>query len=182
MADEAAMEEAPPVTEKRRGLAIPVAIGAACLLLGVGGTLAGVYFTVGLGGETAAAVPEEGAAASAVGSLPVSTSMTGIEVVPLEVFKANLNDGSGGRKISLDISLEGRSLDGKSQFSSSLKIKEAAIRDTVNMLLMDFTFAELRGSDGMRRLRDTIHQKIDAHLADMGVRVDRVYFTDVHFN
>ena len=182
MADEAAMEEAPPVTEKRRGGIIPiVATGVLALVIGVGGTLAAVYFTTGFGGDAPAAGTDEPAVAGA-GELSSTALDPGVEVVPLESFKAKLNDGSGGRSISLDIALEGRSLDGKSQLSEGVRIKNAAIRDTVIFLLMDFTFAELRGTDGMLRLRDEIHRRIDVQLEDMGVRVDRVYFTDVHFN
>ena len=184
MADDAALEEAPPAEEKRRSSVIPLlATGLVTCLVSIGGTV-GTLAALGLiGGEPAAAEAAEGGVESAGDGLPEGVvSGTGIEVVPLKKFTANLNDGSGGRKINLDISLEGRSLDGKSQLSDGVNLKEAAIRDTVNFLLMDFTYAEIRGTDGMMRLRDEIHRRIDVQLEEQGVRVDRVYFTDVHFN
>ncbi len=185
MADEAALEEAPPKEEKRRGILVPIlATGLVSVLLSVGGTVGGLYATGMIGNDAPAAAAAGDAAgadgAEGVGELPAGAEgSSGIEVIPLKKFQANLNDGSGGRKISLDISLEGRSLDGKSSLADGVAEKEAAIRDTVNFLLMDFTYAELRGTDGMLRLRDEIHRRIDVQLEDMGVRVDRVYFTDV---
>jgi len=181
MADDAALEEAPPQQDKQRGLLVPLLItGVVAALLAVGATFGGLYAAGIFDAPTAAA--ETGADGVAAGDpdLPDSVVGTlGIEVVPLKKFSANLKDGSGGRKIAIDISLEGRSVDGKSSLGEAVTEKEAAIRHTVNFLLMDFTFAELRGTDGMLRLRDEIHRRLDMHLEDMGVRLDRVYFTDV---
>jgi flagellar basal body-associated protein FliL len=183
MADDAALEEAPPAEEKRRGLLVPlVATALLTALIAVGGTV-GVLAAMGqIGGEAA---PAEGAAEGMVAQsdgLPESVvSGTGIEFVPLKKFTTDLRDGSG-RKILLDISLEGRSLDGKSLLSDGVILKEAAIRDTVIMLLASYTMADIRGTDGMMRLRDEIHKRIDVQLEEQGVRLDRVYFTDVHFN
>jgi flagellar basal body-associated protein FliL len=100
----------------------------------------------------------------------------GVEVVPLKKFNANLKDR--GKKVTLDISLEGRSEDGKSTLEEVVAEKEAAIRDTVLFLLLGFTSADLRGTDGMLRLRDEIHRRINTTLDDTGVTVDRIYFTD----
>jgi flagellar basal body-associated protein FliL len=181
MADDAALEEAPPQQDKKRGLLVPVlATGVVAVLLSVGGTIGGLYAAGMFDAPAAAADAGGSSVAAGEPGLPDSVVGTlGIEVVPLKKFQANLKDGSGGRKISIDISLEGRSVDGKSSLGEAVTEKEAAIRDTVNFLLMDFTFAELRGTDGMLRLRDEIHRRLDVHLEDMGVRLDRVYFTDV---
>lgn len=183
MADEAAVEEAPPAEEKRRLGFLPFLLtGVITSVLAVGLTVGGLWVTGMIGAEAPAPAADAGAEGGTVDGevLPEGPEGTsGIEVVPLKKFQANLKDGSGGRKISLDISLEGRSMDGKSSLADGIAEKEAAIRDTVMFLLMDFTYAELRGTDGMLRLRDEIHRRIDVQLEDMGVRVDRVYFTDV---
>lgn len=183
MADEAALEEAPPQEQKGRSSLIPIlATGVVSVLLSVGGTV-GALYALGVFDDKPAAVAADGADPSADGGggdLPTAPGDgVGIEVVPLKKFQANLKDGSGGRKISLDISLEGKSTDGKSSLADAVAEKDAAVRDTINFLLMDFTFAELRGTDGMLRLRDEVHRRIDVQLEDLGVRVDRVYFTDV---
>jgi len=178
MADEAALEEAPPQEQKQRGLLIPLlGVGVVSVLLSVGGTLGGLAL-MGVFDEK----PPDDVVVEGGGDELPGTGVDGAvatEVVPLKKFTANLKDGTGGRKISLDISLEGRSTDGKSLLADAVVEKEAAIRDTINFLLMDFTSAELSGIDGMLRLRDEIHRRVEVQLEDMGVRVDRVYFTDV---
>ena len=175
MADDAALEEAPAEEKKRGNILIPI-IGSVLVsvLLSVGATVGGLYAAGVFDSDDAPVVGENGAPVD-----PVVGSSVGVEIIPLKKFQANLKDGSGGRKISLDISLEGRSEDGKSTLEEVIAEKEAAIRDTVNFLLMDFTYAELRGTDGMLRLRDEIHRRIDVQIEGAGVSVDRIYFTDV---
>ena len=179
MADEATLEEAPASEDtKKRGMLIPL------LATGVGSALVaaaiaiGVMTVMGPGAEDGKA-SADAAAAEAGEPLPTGAdSLSSVEVVPLKKFVANLKDGSGGRKISLDISLEGESVDGTTSLADGVALKEAAIRDTVNFLLMDFTYAELRGTDGMLRLRDELHRRIDKILEEANVKVNRVYFTD----
>jgi len=179
MADDAALEEA-PAEEKKRGGGILVPILGSVLvsvLLSVGGTLGGLYAAGVFDKSADAAAPAVDEAGNPIPDEPGTP--IGVEVIPLKKFQANLKDGAGGRKISLDISLEGRSEDGKSTLEEVIVEKEASIRDTVNFLLMDFTYAELRGTDGMLRLRDEIHRRINVQIEGAGVAVDRIYFTDV---
>ncbi len=181
MADEAEVQETAPPEKKKSGMLVPI-IGAvvASVVLSVGGTFAGLYFA-GVFDQTANAAPADASGEGVEGgALPAGPEVgIGTEVVPLQKFHVNLKDGSGGRKISLDISLEGKSTDGKTTLAEAIGQKEAAIRDTINFLVMDFTYSELRGTDGMLRLRDEVHRRIIVQVEDMGVRVDRVYFTDV---
>lgn len=175
MADEAALEEAQAEEKKSGNILIPI-LGSVLVsvLLSVGATVGGLYAAGVFDDDTAPAVDDAGSPVD-----PAVGPSMGVEVIPLKKFTANLKDGSGGRKISLDISLEGSSEDGKSTLEEVIAEKEASIRDTVNFLLMDFTYAELRGTDGMLRLRDEIHRRIDVKIEGAGVSVDRIYFTDV---
>jgi flagellar basal body-associated protein FliL len=175
MADDAALEEAPPEVKKREGSILVPIIGAVLVsvLLSVGGTV-GALYAMGVfdeSGDAVGSVDEEG---NPIPSEPMAD--LGVEVVPLKKFNANLKDR--GKKVTLDISLEGRSEDGKSTLEEVVAEKEAAIRDTVLFLLLGFTSADLRGTDGMLRLRDEIHRRINTTLDDTGVTVDRIYFTD----
>ena len=179
MADDAALEEAPPEVKKREGSIVVPIIGAVLVsvLLSVGGTV-GALYAMGVfdkSGEGAVAVDDDG---NPIPSEPMAE--LGVEVIPLKKFTTDLKDR--GKKITLDISLEGRSEDGKSTLEEVVATKDAAIRDAVLMLLRDFTSSELRGTDGMLRLRDEIHRRIDGQIVDTGVTVDRIYLTDVGIN
>lgn len=92
------------------------------------------------------------------------------QVIELGTFTINLRDSAGGRLLQMDISLEG-----DSGAASTIKDRQAQLRDSVIMLASDFSYLELEGTDGRLRLRDEVHRRVNAVLSPE--KINRVYFT-----
>ena len=86
-------------------------------------------------------------------------------------FKINLRGAGGGRVLRMTMHLE---TDGRS--AASMADKNSQLRDSVLMLVSDYTYADLEGVDGKRRLQDELLGRLNSVMAPG--RVERVYFHD----
>jgi len=86
-------------------------------------------------------------------------------------FKINLRGAGGGRVLRMALHLE---TDDKSALT--LEEKNSQLRDSVLMLVSDYTYADLEGVDGKRRLQDELLGRLNSVMTP--ARVERVYFHD----
>lgn len=153
-------------------------------VMGLVGALvgAGAMVFMGGGGESAAPAapaPEGGEAPAAVEEVvplppppPPPQRQNALQVYDLPPFTINLRGGGGGRVLRLTMSLQ---VD--AGYVETLNQQSAEVRDAVNILVSDYTWAELEGLDGKNRLRDELLGRLNSVFAGQ-IQVERIYFTE----
>ncbi len=135
------------------------------LLLGGGGGAAWYFFSDLIMGKK-----EESADAPKV--VEKGPSLTG-PVVALPVFRVNLADPLGKRFIKLAVEVELVSKEAATQLND----QQAAIKDSIIMLLSSKSFADISTMESKILLKGEIAQRLNQVLG--GSKVTQVYFTDI---
>ena len=132
-------------------------VGAICLLVGAGGG----FFGAGLiGGE----------AEAATASSEDGEQLT--RVLNLGEFTIDLYSSAGGRKLQMNISVEG-----PDSAMATLEDRDAEVRDAILMLGSDLTSAQVLGMRNRMALKSEIETRLDTIVGEEGV--DRVFLTNI---
>ena len=95
---------------------------------------------------------------------------------PLESFLVNISSDRGPRFLQMQMELE---LD-NAALEDEIALKRPALRDAIILLLTSRSYAELRETDGIKKLRRDLIKAINGLLKTGNVR--EIYFTQFHFN
>ncbi|MEW6542363.1 MAG: flagellar basal body-associated FliL family protein [Nitrospirota bacterium] len=154
-------------------------IGAAALLLGLGGAIAFMKFTGGHAGEGARpeqAAPAESPGAAAPGERtaqagPPEKGAPGT-MFDMDSFIVNLADAPEVRYLKLTLKLELEQPD----VAADLSARMPQVRDGILILLSSKDSSGLRTTQGKFQLRDEITHRVNSALPKAGVRT--AYFTE----
>jgi flagellar basal body-associated protein FliL len=151
---------------KRSNLPLILGVISALLIGGAGGfgaaTFAGGDASAEVSEGDEAAVNEEGKA------IPDGSARV---IHDLGQFTVNLRGAGGGRVLRMTMHLEA---DHKATLV--MKEKNSQLRDSVLMLVSDYTYADLEGVDGKRRLQDELLGRLNSVMTP--ARAERIYFHD----
>ncbi|RMG17016.1 MAG: flagellar basal body protein FliL [Deltaproteobacteria bacterium] len=186
---EATAQETDEITEETKGSGgklVPILLilnmllvagVLAALLLGVGGSSAApppAAEPEDHGGEGAVAEAEhgEGEAEGEEGATTEQLNAGSGPIVPLEDFVVQLRNPEAARYVRVGFELEVASEKDK----AVVEQRRPLIRDIFISYLSDLTVEELKGSDGIARMKEELLRRCDKHLPGRPVRA--IYVTD----
>jgi flagellar FliL protein len=156
-------------------LKVVILLGAAMLLLGVGGAVAFLKFGGGqkpASGQSEPTPPPSSAAPASHGQAGSTEQAAPPAFFDLDSFIVNLADAAEPRYLKLTMKLDLERPDA----SNDLTARLPQVRDAILLLLSNKDSNSLRSTQGKFQLREEIVQRINTVLPRAGVRT--VYFTE----